>query len=52
MKETTTPIQIPELQKKPSESVPGVSRTKVRFECTQCGHTEEEFAKPAPAFGE
>jgi hypothetical protein len=27
---------------------PEVSSIRVRYECSQCGHTEESFAKPAP----
>jgi transcription initiation factor IIE alpha subunit len=52
MEEITSRAEVPELQKKHVKGTPGVSRTKVRFECTQCGHIEEEFAKSATAFGE
>jgi hypothetical protein len=49
MSESVIPAQIPKLQQKTADSTPAVSPVKVRFECTQCGHLEEEFAKPAPA---
>jgi hypothetical protein len=49
MRESITPTQIPELQHKPIDSTPEVSGARVRYECGQCGHTEESFAKPAPA---
>jgi hypothetical protein len=42
MRETT---QVPRFQQKPSE----VSAIKVRYECTQCGHMEQAFAKQALA---
>jgi hypothetical protein len=48
MRESVTPTQIPELQHKPSDSIPEVSAARVRYECGQCGHTEESFTKPAP----
>ena len=48
MKETTIATQVPTLQQKGADSMPGVSPHKVRHECTQCGHVEEAFAKPAP----
>jgi nitrate reductase cytochrome c-type subunit len=49
MKETTTRTQVPKTQQKPFEGTPEVSAVKARYECTQCGHMEEAFAKPAPA---
>jgi hypothetical protein len=49
MRESITPTQIPELQHKPIDGTPEVSAAGVRYECGQCGHTEESFAKPAPA---
>lgn len=49
MRELATPVPVPALQLKPTESTPAVSSVKVRYECSQCGHTEESFAKPAPA---
>ena len=49
MKETTMPTRVPTLQQKPADGTPGVSSLKVRHECTQCGHMEDAFAKPAPA---
>ena len=49
MRESITPTQIPELQHKPIDGTPEVSAARVRYECSQCGHTEESFAKPAPA---
>lgn len=49
MIDTITPAQVPKLQLKPSEGRPEFSSTRVRYECTQCGHTKEEFRKPAPA---
>jgi hypothetical protein len=49
MRESITPTQIPELQHKPIYRTPEVSAAMVRYECSQCGHTEESFAKPAPA---
>jgi hypothetical protein len=47
----TTPSQVSALQLKPTEGTPEVSAVRVRYECSQCGHTEESFAKPAPAPG-
>jgi hypothetical protein len=49
MRESITPTQIPELQHKPIDDTPAVSAARVRYECGQCGHMEESFAKPAPA---
>jgi hypothetical protein len=49
MREMVTPTQVPALQHKPSDETPEVSAARVRYECSQCGHTEESFAKPAPA---
>jgi hypothetical protein len=49
MRESTIPTPVPALQLKPTDGTPGVSSARVRFECSQCGHTEESFAKPAPA---
>jgi hypothetical protein len=49
MRESLTATPVPELQHKPIEGTPGVSEARVRYECSQCGHTEESFAKPAPA---
>jgi hypothetical protein len=40
-----TPTQIPELQHKPIDGTPEVSAARVRYECGQCGHTEESFVK-------
>ena len=42
MRETTKPTPVP-------DSTPTVSAARVRYECGQCGHMEESFAKPAPA---
>ena len=41
--------QIPELQHKAIDGTPEVSTPGIRYECSQCGHTEESFTKPAPA---
>jgi hypothetical protein len=49
MRESITATEIPELQHKPFDSTPEVSPARVRHECSQCSHTEESFAKPAPA---
>ena len=49
MRELTTPSSVPALQLKPTEGTPEVSAVRVRYECGQCGHTEESFAKPACA---
>jgi hypothetical protein len=49
MRESFTPTHIPELQHKPIDGIPEVSAARVRHECRQRGHTEESFAKPAPA---
>jgi hypothetical protein len=49
MRESVTTTQIPELQYKPVDATPEVSAHRVRYECSQCGHAEESFAKPAPA---
>jgi hypothetical protein len=49
MRESVTTTQIPELQHKPLDATPEVSATRVRYECSQCGHAEESFAKPAPS---
>jgi hypothetical protein len=46
MKETTTPLQVPQSQQKPSEPTPEILPVSVRYECTQCGHMEEELTKP------
>jgi hypothetical protein len=48
MRESTTPCPVAALQLKPTEGAPEVSAVRVRYECSQCGHTEESFAKPAP----
>jgi hypothetical protein len=48
LRESMTPSQIPELQHKSSDGTPEVSAATVRYDCSQCGHTEESFAKPAP----
>jgi hypothetical protein len=47
MREVTTPAPVPELQLKQTDSTPEVSAPRVRYECGQCGHVEESFAKPA-----
>jgi hypothetical protein len=49
MRESITPTQIPEFQHKPIDGTPEVSAARTRHEFSQCGHTEESFAKPAPA---
>jgi hypothetical protein len=49
MRELTKPTPVPALQLKPTHSTPEVSAARVRYECGQCGHMEESFAKPAPA---
>jgi hypothetical protein len=49
MRESTIPAQIPAMQHKPDDSTPEVSAARVRYECSQCGHTEELFSKPAPS---
>jgi hypothetical protein len=49
MRESITPTEIPELQHKPIDNTPEVSAARVRHECSQCGQTEESFAKPSPA---
>jgi hypothetical protein len=48
LKEMAMSAQVPNLQHKASEGTPGFSSTIMRYECTQCGHVEEEFQKPAP----
>jgi hypothetical protein len=48
MNETTIPTQVPRLQQKLPDCTPEVSAFRVHYECSQCGHMEEEFAKPAP----
>jgi hypothetical protein len=49
MRESTIKTEVPELQHKPDDGTPAVSAARIRYECSQCGHTEESFAKPAPA---
>jgi hypothetical protein len=49
MRESTKSTPVPALQRKPTDGTPGVSASRVRYECSQCGHMEESFAKPAPA---
>ena len=49
MRESTTRTEVPALQQKPTDGAPEVSAVRVPYECSQCGHTEESFAKPAPA---
>ena len=49
MHESTQRTTIPGPQQKPTDGTPEVSAIRVRYECRQCGHTEESFAKPAPA---
>jgi hypothetical protein len=49
MREAITLTQIPESQHKPIDGTPEVSPARVRHECSQSGHMEESFAKPAPA---
>jgi hypothetical protein len=49
MRESITLTQMPGLQNKLIDGTPKVSVTRIRYECSQCGHTEESFAKPALA---
>jgi hypothetical protein len=49
MMESAIPARVPKLQQKPADCTPELSEIKRRYECVQCGHIEEEFAKPAPA---
>jgi hypothetical protein len=49
MRESTIPTPVPALQYKEIDGTPEVSPTRVRYECSQCGHTEESFSKPAPS---
>jgi hypothetical protein len=49
MRESITPTQMHELQHKPIDGTPKVSVAGIRYECSQCGHMEESFAKPALA---
>jgi hypothetical protein len=49
MLESTIPTPVPALQYKEIDGTPEVSPTRVRYECSQCGHTEESFSKPAPS---
>jgi hypothetical protein len=49
MCESTQSTPVPALQRKPIDGTPEVSAARVRYECVQCGHMEESFAKPAPA---
>jgi hypothetical protein len=49
MRESTKPTAVPELQRKATDGTPEVSAARARYECGQCGHMEESFAKPAPA---
>jgi hypothetical protein len=44
MRETTKATPVPAL-----DGTPEVSAARVRFECSQCGHMEESFVKPALA---
>jgi hypothetical protein len=44
MRELTKPTPVPA-----TDSTPGVSAARVRYECGQCGHTEESFVKPTSA---
>jgi hypothetical protein len=45
MRESTKPTPVPA----PADGTPEVAAARVRYECSQCGHMEESFAKPAPA---
>jgi hypothetical protein len=49
MREMIKPTPVPALQRKPTDGTPEVSAARVRYECGQCGHMEESFAKPEPA---
>jgi hypothetical protein len=49
MRESTIPTPIHALQYKEIDGTPEVSPARVRYECSQCGHTEESFSKPAPS---
>jgi hypothetical protein len=49
MRESTSPTEVLALQQKPTDGTPEISAVRVRYECSQCGHTEESVAKPAPA---
>jgi hypothetical protein len=49
MRELTRPTSVPAMQLKATDGSPEVSAARVRYECGQCGHMEESFAKPAPA---
>jgi hypothetical protein len=49
MREWTRPSPVDVMQLKPTDGMPEVSAARIRYECSQCGHTEELFAKPAPS---
>jgi hypothetical protein len=49
MRESTIPTPVPAMQYKEIDDTPEVSQARVRYECSQCGHTEESFSKPAPS---
>jgi hypothetical protein len=44
MRESTKATPVPAV-----DGTPAVSAARVRFECSQCGHMEESFVKPALA---
>jgi hypothetical protein len=48
MRESIKSTPVTALQRKGTDSTPEVSAARVRYECGQCGHMEESFAKPAP----
>ena len=41
LRELTKPTLLPGRQLRPTDSLPEGSRAKVRYECGQCGHSEE-----------
>jgi hypothetical protein len=47
MRESTKPTPVA-LQQNPYDGTLEVSKVRVRYECSQCGHMEESFAKPVP----
>jgi len=48
MREYKVPASAQRVQQRSSEPSPELPETVVQFECSQCGHTEQEVAKRAP----
>jgi hypothetical protein len=47
MRESAKPTPVA-LRQNPNNGTLEVSKLRVRYECSQCGHTEESFAMPVP----